>query len=147
MDREYGYNLKNNADYSISVLELSSIQFWEHMYSYPDTILPEEAVFNPWNIAKNHEKANFWTHTKRLHRFMEKENIDTICVFVFETEVIKQYSWDSIRSSYLVLQRYDLSYEDVAYFNYEICFPPDEKMRHIHMWPPYGTYDENGRKK
>lgn len=144
MDREYVYYLKNKSNYSVSVLQLSKAQIWEHVFSYPDTIIPKEAVFNPWNVAKNYEKAIFWTQSTKLQNFMEREKIDTVCVFVFKTEVLEQFSWDSIRSNYLVLQRYDLSYEDVANSNYEICFPPSEAMKHIHMWPPYGTYDENG---
>lgn len=144
MDREYALYLRNDGDYSIMALELPDSWSLE-IDNYSDTILPEEVNYNSWSLAlKDRTKANVWPWSVDLLYFMEHRHIDTICVFVFKTEVIEQYSWDSIRSNYLVLQRYDLSYEDVAYFDYEICFPPSEAMKAIHMWPPYGTYDAHG---
>ena len=143
MDREYAYYIRDNADYSITALELP--ESWTlNVDHYSDTTLPEEVYYHSWTPAHKGWRANVWPRSVDLLYFMEHRHIDTICVFVFKTEVLEQYSWDSIRSSYLVLQRYDLGYEDVANSNYEICFPPSEAMKHIHMWPPYGTYDENG---
>ena len=145
-DREYAYYLKNNADYSITALKLP--ESWTlDIDNYSDTTLPKEVYYHSWAPANKGWIANVWPQSVDLLYFMERRHIDTICVFVFKTEVLEQYSWDSIRSNYLVLQRYDLSYEDVANSNYEICFPPSEAMKHIHMWPPYGTYDENGNQK
>lgn len=144
MDREYAYYLRNNADYSIMALKLP--ESWSlEIDSYSDTTLPTEVNYHSWSPAeKGRTVANVWPQSVDLLYFLEHRHIDTICVFVLKTEVLEQCSWDSIRSSYLVLQRYDLSYEDVANFYHEICFPPSEAMKHIHMWPPYGTYDANG---
>lgn len=142
-DREYAYYLRNNADYSITALELPESWTLE-IDNYSDTTLPDVVYSHSWAPADMGRSTNVWPCSVDLLYFMEHRHIDTVCVFVFKTDMLKQYSWDSIRSSYLVLQRYDLSYEDVANFYHEICFPPSEAMEHIHMWPPYGTYDENG---
>lgn len=54
--------------------------------------------------------------------------------------------WDSIRDKYIILQRYDLSVFDANELGL-LVFPPDSTMKHIHMWPPFGTYDEHGKRK
>ena len=143
---EHAYYLKNNADYSISTLKL--LDSWsQEIEIYSDTTLPNEVASYSWSEAPKGRTANFWPNSVELEYFMNRRNIDTICMFVFETEAIQQLSWDSIRLSYHVLQRYDLSVYDVNSYYPEICFPPSEAMKHIHMWPPYGTYDENGNRK
>ena len=144
MDRVYYYKLKNNADYSVTVLQLYKSQLQELEYKYPDTTLPQQGEFYPWNIADTDRYAKAWEESKKLETIMEREGIDTICIFVFKTEDLHFYDWDSIRSHYHILQRYDLSTTDVGSFYDVLCFPPSDAMKHIHMWPPYGTYDENG---
>ena len=73
--------------------------------------------------------------------------IDTIYFFVFSTETIEKYGWDSVRVSYNILQRYDISLKDYNALSRPFpSFPPCDAMRDIKMWPPYGTYDENGHR-
>lgn len=69
---------------------------------------------------------------------------DTLIVFAFDADTLDYYGWDTVCAYHKVLQRYDLSLEDLQYLNFKLCFPPSKAMRNIHMWPPYGTYDENG---
>lgn len=144
MDRVYYYNVKNNADYTITVSQLYKMQLQGHEHLYPDTTLPQEAEFYPWNTANTGQYAMVWEQRQKLETIMERECVDTICVFVFKTEQVQHYDWDSIRSNYLILQRYDLSPADVDLLYDKLCFPPSEAMKNIHMWPPYGTYDESG---
>ena len=147
MDRVYYFRLKNDADYSITVLELHKFQLQALEHKYADTTLPQVAEFYPWNVADTGRYAIAWEESHKLETIMERESVDTICIFVFKTEDLHSYDWDSIRSHYHILQRYDLSTGDVGSFNNVLCFPPSEAMKHIHMWPPYGTYDENGNQK
>lgn len=76
----------------------------------------------------------------------EKYNSDTLPVFIFSSKLVDSLPWDSIVDKYFVLQRYDLSVNDADRID-RLIFPPDSTMMHLHMWPPYGTYDENGQKK
>lgn len=72
------------------------------------------------------------------------KSFDTLIVFAFDADTLDYYGWDTVCAKYKVLQRYDLSLEDLQDLDFKLCFPPSEAMEHIHMWPPYGTYDENG---
>lgn len=69
---------------------------------------------------------------------------DTLIVFVFDADTLEAVGWDVVCSEYKVLQRYDLSLENLQDLDFKLCFPPSEAMKHIHMWPPYGTYDAHG---
>jgi len=69
---------------------------------------------------------------------------DTLLVFIINADTLEKYGWDSVRTCYKVEQRYDLSLEDLQYLDFKLCFPPSEAMKGIRMWPPYGTYDEEG---
>ena len=73
--------------------------------------------------------------------------IDTLLVFVFNADTLDIYGWDTVCTYYKVEQRYDLSLEELQNLDFKLSFPPTEAMKHIHMWPPYGTYDEHGRRK
>lgn len=76
-----------------------------------------------------------------------KYELDTLLVFVFNADTLETRGWDYVRENYKVEQRYDLSLEDFQSVYFKLTFPPNETMKHIHMWPPYGTYDQLGRKK
>jgi hypothetical protein len=39
---------------------------------------------------------------------------DTLSFFIFSSDTLNKYPWDSIRSNYMILQRYDLSLTDLA---------------------------------
>ncbi|GHT78968.1 hypothetical protein AGMMS50262_22190 [Bacteroidia bacterium] len=68
---------------------------------------------------------------------------DTLSVFFFSKDTLNAYSWEEIKLGYKILQRYDLSIEDInlLYNKYgvpEIPYPPSEVMRDMKMYPPYG---------
>lgn len=65
---------------------------------------------------------------------------DTLSFFIFNQDTIAAYPWEKIQNEYKVCARYDFSLKDanaglMDYFS----FPPTEKMKNIHMWPPYET--------
>ncbi len=35
---------------------------------------------------------------------------------------------------------YELTFDDLVSLDYHLCYPPDEKMQHIKMDPPYETF-------
>jgi hypothetical protein len=58
-------------------------------------------------------------------------------------DTINKYSWEEIQRDYKVLRRYDLSVEDFNLLykkngDSEILYPPDERMKYMKMYPPYG---------
>ena len=146
----YPMGFENNADYRISFysIVIPPMDF-ENSIVYPDTSLP---LINPQQIGKMLEiKPNGFTIYSETHAPVDVRysdfNTDTISFFVFSTDTIEKYGWDSVRVSYNILQRYDISlYEFNALSNPFPSFPPCDAMRNIKMWPPYGTYDENGHR-
>jgi hypothetical protein len=62
---------------------------------------------------------------------------DTLSLFIFDADVIDQYSWDIIKEEYKILKRYDLSSQDFKRLKYIITYPPTEEMKDVKMYPPY----------
>lgn len=115
-ERKYAITIINNASHKIKfyVASLGS----EHIY--PDTLLPpKEGPFNeiaplmsgyrdssvPWEEVFKHLPA------------------DTLSIYIFHSDTLAKYSWDTIRSQYNLLRRYDLSLEDLKQNNYTVAYP------------------------
>jgi hypothetical protein len=67
---------------------------------------------------------------------------DTIMYYVLDAYTWEHESSQAIIDNYLVLQRYDLSLEDIRQLGWSLQFPPTEAMRHMKMYPPYETYNK-----
>jgi hypothetical protein len=65
------------------------------------------------------------------------DNIDTLYVFIFHPDTIAKYTWKEIADKYRILQRYDMTLNDLKNIHYHICYPPDKRMKDIKMYPPY----------
>lgn len=140
--------LVNNSYRSICVV---SPELEYGIVAYPDTVLPSGLSINNDNLLYGtnntfviYEGLSGWYHLFNTR--------DTVSVFIIDADTINYYSLDSVIEKNMVLQRYDIGLNDVN----DLCvskdvsilsFPPTEAMKHIHMWPPYGTYDEHGQKK
>ena len=70
--------------------------------------------------------------------FKREGYTDTVFVYIFDAELIENTPWEVIARDYLVLKRYDLTLEDLNSLNWNIPYPPDERMKNMKMWPPYG---------
>lgn len=148
-NHHYRIPFKNATDYSIYIRAESKEQYMMSPH-FQDTIL------HPWYVDPSHDTIN--TKIRPKEEFEEAffdmtcyeadfgYSYDTLLIFVFNADTLDTYGWDYVREHYKVLQRYDLSLEDLQDLNFRLCFPPSEAMKHIHMWPPYGTYDENGNR-
>lgn len=62
---------------------------------------------------------------------------DTLSMYFFAQDTLNKYSWEEIQAGYKVLQRYDISLQDLIRLDYTIAYPPDERMKHIKMYPPF----------
>ena len=71
--------------------------------------------------------------------YKSASSVDTLMVYVYDEDVVRNNTWQDIRDNYLVRQRYDLSLGDMRALDWTLSYPPDERMKGIKMWPPYGS--------
>ena len=48
---------------------------------------------------------------------------DTMMIYVFDAKTLKVNTWETVKSNYLVLRRYDLSLQDLESLNWIIAYP------------------------
>ncbi len=149
MDREYEMYFWNNADYPISLYSIMIPPYYNTNPMptvYPDTSLPY------WWPSENiieilpHDRRVYYSTSGDITGRYDDCRSDTISFFVFSTDSLKLLGWDSVRKSYNILQRYDISRAEYVSLG-KTCFPPSYAMRNIKMWPPYGTYDTSGHRR
>lgn len=77
---------------------------------------------------------------------MNPDNV--LMIIIFNVEAVDSTNWKtidwSIPANYdkYILQRYDLSLQDIELLNWNIPYPPMEKMRDMKMYPPYSSYEK-----
>lgn len=118
---------------------------------YPDTLLTMRIPGDSYTVI---DTTLLWQEIGISSTVFETYGkiVDTLSVYIIDIDTIDYYSWDTVARYNMVLQRYDISLSDLEGLERNnnssvLFFPPTEAMRHIHMWPPYGTYDEHGQKK
>ena len=126
--------------------------------NYYTSFYPDTTIMDYWNETpiESQDTSMIFEVIGTLPDFFRPNSddvlLDTVSIFVYDADSINYYSWDKVVKYYMILQRYDISMSDLEELeksrNFSLLFfPPTEAMKHIHMWPPYGTYDENGRQK
>lgn len=81
------------------------------------------------------EKAESWRYT---FEEMVKDGLgDRISVFFADAALMDAVSLDLVVENYDILARYDLTEGDLDYLGWSLCYPPDERMSTIHMFPSY----------
>ena len=127
----YKLRVNNLTDKSIYV---------EWTTSYPDTSLI--TVTNPtYNPSITKVEAN--TLQRSIYRnaskglFYLEGKIEKLSVFIFDAETLETTPWDTVQSKSLVLQRYDLTLEELERLKWIIPYPPTSVMKDVEMYPRY----------
>jgi len=136
----YDINYSNGTAHDIYYCALDH-QGKEMNGIYPDTTI----TFNERWIAtiKAHSYVITNIGISPVEDLFKNSPSDTLSVFYFHPDTVAKYSWEEIRQGYKILRRYDLSLEDIyTLYNKsgvpEIPYPPDERMKNMKMYPPYG---------
>ena len=142
---------KNNSNYKVSVFSIAMPPYQcSNVNIYPDTSLPLQPPLSLIEIddVEPYRSKVIIDISWKWEEVFEEFNTDTIPFFVIRTDSLNILGWDSIRMSYNILQRYDVSIEDVCeiLIRSDMTFPPSVEMKSIKMWPPYGTYDSSGQR-
>ena len=137
MDKSYIIDLINNSGHEIGYYFAMGGQYGVY---YPDLLpITNNYIVYDMNkeIASGHESHLEW---EKVFSAFPK---DTMSVFIFHTDTLNKYTWEEVRDKYMILKRYDLSLDDLTKLNNkysvpEIPYPPDDRMKNMKMYPPYG---------
>lgn len=132
MDKRYGLYLDNHSDQTVTIFINNDGVGLAPIYPY--TSLVKSFVFlsriSPHSIDDFREGSAPW--------WKDIGGVDTLSFVIVSVDTLNKYSWDEIRSSYNILQRYDLSRNDLRLLDATIHYPPTETMRNMKMYPAYG---------
>jgi hypothetical protein len=136
VEYSYSISINNKSKFSIAVYIAMS-----EKNAYPDTSLSFDKSFiehtiKPGNIADY--SYPLLTIEERVLTLPK----DTLSIYIFNKDALDTYPWEVIQRDYKILQRYDLSIEDIhklknKYDVPEIPYPPTEVMKNMKMYPPY----------
>lgn len=154
-------DIYNNAEYDILVYhpliwnsdkeEENRLQGY---YVYPENTL---SPWMPSTIKRILKNGGYGMLYQAPYYYYFEDLRDTTSIFIFNADSLDLYGWDSMYTHNILIQRYDVTAEMLVKFEgadenhgdwiERIAFPPTKRMGEmIKMWPPYGTYDENGHR-
>lgn len=126
-EKFYNLSIKNNSDkliYCILYDEQSELQ-------YPDTSLSSnEPHLIDIDIG---EKYIFYSYDN-WDEVLQKLPSDTISIFFISDSIFKNVEWEVLSNQYLILNRYDLSINDLERIGFNVVYPPHEQMAGIKMY-------------
>lgn len=128
-DYRYGFIFSNNSTHDVSLF-FGVIDRDFNRSLYPDTAI----IGSMGELYKQCESKHYIYSDARKDPWNH-----TICLFIFDADTINTYSWQQIQDDYKVLQRYDLSPENLKTLKHQIPYPPTEAMKNMKMYPPYGS--------
>ena len=134
MDRQYSLFLKNNADYPI--IYFTGINESLLPAVYPDTTLNVDSFSLEAKIQPR-ENLDLWARGVRIKDLFDDLPGDTLSIYLFHIDTLKNNTWADVQAGYKILKRYDLSLEDLEHLDYKLNYPPDAKMSGVKMYPPY----------
>jgi len=108
VDHVYSIKIHNNTS--------DTIQFYGS-YAYPDTTITNE---KPRLKMAYPSKYSYWDSKEKWEALLLS---DTISIFILSKDTVDKYSWDKIRSGYKILERYDLSLNDLKKQNWKVIYP------------------------
>jgi hypothetical protein len=128
------FYLMNNSDKVLWVTR-SLISPNDTLFYRSDIPSLQSISANPGQVYKLGENKNSGLWVRGC--FEEYSHSAEVHVFIFDMDIINTIDRDTIIKNYMLLQRYDLTIEDLQRLNWQITYPPSEAMRDVKMYPPY----------
>lgn len=128
-EKKYAVIINNNANHKIRYYVASHGS--EHIYS--DTLMPSQGATLGEILPSESGYRDSSVPWEEVFKHLPS---DTLSVFVFNSDTLAKYPWDTVRSQYLILQRYDLSLKDLQNRNFEIEYPYDVGRGILKVWKP-----------
>ena len=124
----------------------------EYPTLYPDTTLPPYLIIKNARIGKERKDLFITDYLPVLppnttgevwptdYEKIAEWEPDTMSIFIISKNAVDKYGWEDVRENYRILERYDLSTDEVILMNYTIPYPPQPFMRNMKMYPPYSRF-------
>jgi hypothetical protein len=128
-----------------------------YQFSYRNPV-PEDTLLQRYlgiRGVKAYSSDTLWAPTMSDWK-QELSDGSYLQILILDTDVYStkldhdKYNWndpdliDTLRNDVTVLQRYNLSTQDLEELHYIISYPPTEEMRNVIMWPPYQESIQSG---
>jgi hypothetical protein len=98
-------------------------------YEFPDTMIyktqPNPLLNSNFTkvLPKEINTHSLWHRDCIELAFKDLIPSDTLMVYVFDSAVLETTPWETVKSNYLILKRYDLSLIDLQIMNWTIIYP------------------------
>ena len=127
----YPIRIHNNTKHDISVF----LSYGNPLF--PDTLLPDR-YYDTWGLHPTKPGIPIGYSTGIPYkRYIQSYGSDTIIIFIFHTDTLLKYTWDEVREGYMILKRYDVSWQEMERLHGHIKYPPTEAEKGISQFPPY----------
>lgn len=118
----------NNSDQDVYIVR---------SFNYPDTTdCDYYSMYHGSSLIKRGEKNYEALFMNTYWEDFFSRVGDTLMIFVLDPNSVIAHK----EPQETVLGRYDVSLEDLERNNWMLCYPPNENMKSIKMWPPYSSY-------
>ena len=113
------FDIKNNSDKAI---------YYTYSNKYPDTsvdqsiYIPAGSTRTPSEIINAHSTSAV-VKSASLQDYFKTVSSDTIEIFIYDADVVKNVSWDSVVAKNLVLRRYLLTLDSINKLAKVITYP------------------------
>jgi hypothetical protein len=126
----YSINIINNSENAI---------FFYGGNAYPDTTILDQNPSSGGDLSYkiNGKTAKIMGYRDPIELRFKHSQTDTIVFFLFDANTLETMPWDIVMKKYLILQRFDVSLQDMQRLNWTITYPPTVEMKDIKMYPPY----------
>jgi len=114
---------ENKHDLILFINNSNKTIFLKSSVGFPDTLIHFSNPALAGNSNKVAPKSS--GDPLRLSDTYEElfRQIDTLMVFVFDSQTLEIEPWDTVKKNYLILKRYDLSLLDLKNKNWVITYP------------------------
>ncbi len=110
--------------------------------SYPDTLfgasiqIPVPSIYKVEPHERNRTAAALSNRGYWENNFKGKWKIpsDTLMIYIYDAELLDSKNYTHVKNT--IIQRYDVSLQDLQWLNWQITYPPSEAMKGIKMYPP-----------
>jgi hypothetical protein len=132
--------LENNSNNPLTVRAVFPVEGeLSPMALYPDTSIALGGIPITFTIKPNSTEPPYYMpmQMKKTRSEYVFAKIDTLCVFIIHRDTSSKYNIYDLNRTYNILQRYDVSLENMEKLEWQLVYPPDERMKDIKMYPPY----------